>query len=88
MSDNIGYDVGAASPTLLIATPTHDGRLHHSYVAALIATRALLSAQGIANDHLFLPGWSLMPEAPNEIAARFLAEPSWPHLLMVDSDSG
>jgi hypothetical protein len=86
MPDIMAPDTAATRRAVLIATPTHDGRLHHSYVAALIVTRALFAAQGISSDHLFLPGWSLIPEARNEITVRFLADPSWPHLLMVDSD--
>ena len=86
MPYDMSHDVDTTPPTLLIATPTHDGRLHHGYVDSLMATRALLDAHGIGNGHLFLPGWSLIPEARNEIAARFLAAPCWSDLLMVDSD--
>jgi hypothetical protein len=88
MPDIMAPDTAATRRAVLIATPTHDGRLHHGYVDALISTRALFAAQGISSDHLFLPGWSLIPEARNEIAARLLAGPSWSRLLMVDSDSG
>jgi hypothetical protein len=82
----VARGAGAARPALLVATPAHDGGLHHGCVGSLIGTQRLLHARGIPSGHLLLPGCSPIPAARNEVAARYLAEPAWPHLLIVDSD--
>jgi hypothetical protein len=42
MPDDMSHDVDSTSPTLLIATPTHDSRLHHGYVDAARAAAPIL----------------------------------------------
>ena len=68
---------------LLIATPTHDGKLDHSYVTSLVKT--LKRDVGMPVDTYFLAYDSLIQSARNRILEYALRN-AYEYTLFIDSD--
>lgn len=73
-------------PTIVIATPCYDCRITIEYAHALITTLRTLPGHGIDVAWQTRPGDSLLPMARNMLVAQCLSDPTWTHLLMIDSD--
>ena len=72
-------------PNVLIGTPTFDRTFHAEYLLSMLT---LLSAGVGASFGIRLPYSSLLPMARNVLATAVLENPSYTHLLFVDSDMG
>ncbi len=72
----------------LIMTPSHDGKFFANYVASAMALMAAGTEIGMPVNFMFHCGESLVTRARNQCVARFLAEPTWTHLVWVDGDIG
>lgn len=71
---------------VLLATPTHDGMVTVTYTESVVAaTRAL---QGAVDLRPTFIGATLIAHARNAFATMVLEDPSFTHLLFVDSDMG
>ena len=71
-----------------IATPSYSGAMTTAYVRSLLALVNLAWARGFPMQTRFLDGDSLIPRARNRLAAEFLADARWTHLLWIDADIG
>lgn len=76
---------GPARPSVLIATPTHDGSLDCRHVAALVESVALLARAGIGHEIRYEVGNSLVADARNRLVAHFLAGRHG-DLVFIDAD--
>src|SRR5262245_50888217 len=72
--------------SVVIATPTYDGKVSTGYVMALSETQELLGEAGISSAWLTCAGHSLIPRARNILAEQFLNDTSATHALLVDAD--
>lgn len=70
--------------TVLLATPTYDGKLDAHYVAGLMQSAALQ----MFHTNYFLCCESCIPLARNRIAHHFMQKTKYQHLLMIDADVG
>jgi hypothetical protein len=70
---------------LFIATPCYDGNVNSEYVMSLLGLQRLLIQHGIGYDMCFHSD-SLITRARNNIAARFLRQQIYSHLLFIDAD--
>ncbi len=73
--------------SVMIATPTIDGRLDYRFVSSLMRTFDLLRAKGIAHTVNFEVGNSLIADARNRLVRNFLNS-DYTDLLFIDSDIG
>jgi hypothetical protein len=71
--------------TLFIATPCYEGNMKSLYVMSMLGLQRLLMQNGIEHDVCFHSD-SLISRARNTIAARFLKQQIYSHLLFVDAD--
>lgn len=71
-----------------VATPSYGGTLGSLYVRSLLDLANLAWTHGFAMQTRFLDGDSLIPRARNRLAAEFLADSRWTHLLWIDADVG
>ncbi len=70
-------------PTLFVATPLHDGNVHHLYLAG--ALQAMAAFPGRIRFDVVVS--SFLPKSRDALTARFL-ESGASHMLCVDSDIG
>src|SRR4051812_19262457 len=70
-------------PILFLATPLHDGRVHHTYLAGAVQLSAMLPGQLIVSTYTN----SFLPVSRDLLTAQFLTSPAT-HLLCIDSDIG
>jgi len=66
-----------------LATPLHDGRVHHSYLAGAVQMSAAAPGQLIVSTYTN----SFLPVSRDLLTAQFLRSPAT-HMLCVDSDIG
>lgn len=77
-----------AKPTsVMIATPTIDGRLDYRFVSSLMRSFDALRAKGIVHTVNFEVGNSLIADARNRLVRNFL-QSDFTDLLFIDSDIG
>jgi hypothetical protein len=74
-------------PKILIATPCYGGVVTSHYLMSVLGLTRLLAERGIEHD-LRTVSDSLVSRARNFIAAAFLREESFTHLLFIDADLG
>jgi hypothetical protein len=72
-----------SEPTLFIATPLHDGNVHHLYLAG--ALQAMSAFPGRVRFDAVVS--SFLPKSRDTLTSRFLASGA-SHMLCVDSDIG
>src|SRR3954468_20823443 len=65
------------------ATPLHDGRVHHGYLAGAVQMSAAAPGQLIVSTYTN----SFLPVSRDLLTAQFLRSPAT-HMLCVDSDIG
>jgi hypothetical protein len=70
---------------LFIATPCYDGYVNSGYVMSLLSLQRLLMQSRIDYD-VCLHSDSLITRARNRIAAGFLRQSAYSHLLFIDAD--
>jgi hypothetical protein len=73
----------ANRPIIFLATPLHDGRVHHTYLAGAVQLSAMLPGQLIVSTYTS----SFLPVSRDVLTAQFLTSPAT-HMLCVDSDIG
>ena len=73
---------------IMAATPTYTGQVCVPFVNSYICTWALLANRGVQMELEMASHFSLVQYARNYIAAKFLKDSSFTHLLMLDSDLG
>lgn len=73
---------------ILIATPTYDGQVAVNYLNAVVDLLEAARRGGDVSFELSTPRATFLPEARNAFASRVLADPSFTHLLFIDSDMG
>ena len=74
---------------ILIATPTGDEKLTSSYTVSLLRLYRTFAAQCPGVDFTVdISSGSDLPFLRNLFASRFLNDPSYTHLLFIDSDMG
>lgn len=79
-----GTDPGPARPPVFfLATPLHDGRVHHTYLAGAVKMSAAAPGQLIVSTY----SNSFLPVSRDLLTAQFLRSPA-SHMLCVDSDIG
>lgn len=71
---------------VLIGTPCYGGLCFVGYVASLLTSREYLKTKDIQIETCFLTNESLIPRGRNTIVAKFMADPSFTHLLFIDGD--
>jgi hypothetical protein len=74
------------APQVFIATPSYDGKVTAEFATSLSTTQCALALRGISSAWKYLAHESLLPRARNILAALFLAEPDFTHVLWVDAD--
>ena len=74
-----------SAQSVLIATPTLDGGLDARYVSALLRSTDALRAQKIRYEINFELGNSLIADARNQLASRFLRS-QCTDIVFIDSD--
>lgn len=74
--------------SILIGTPCYGGVVHVNYMKSMLALMPALDARGVAHDYKTLGQESLISRARNTIAAEFLGNPDFTHLLFIDADIG
>ncbi len=72
---------------VLIGTPCYDNVVHLCYMQTIIETMSILVESNIQNEW-YVTGGSLVEMARNRIAAKVINDPSFTHLLFIDSDMG
>lgn len=74
----------APSPSahVMIGTPAYGGMVHVTYVQALLG----YAQHGIRHSLVTIGNESLITRARNSLAALFLAQPQFTHLLFLDAD--
>lgn len=72
----------------LIVTPSHDGKYFHNYTISLINLVHHASQIELPIQVLLMRGESLITRARNDAVSNFLANPSYTHLVWIDSDIG
>jgi hypothetical protein len=70
---------------LFIATPCYDGNVSSGCVMSILALQRLLMENRVSHD-ICLHSDSLITRARNRIAANFLHQPEYTHLLFIDAD--
>ena len=73
-------------PHILIGTPCYGGLIHEGYVRSFADTITNLPKHGVNVGWCFLANESLIPRGRNSIAAKFMANKSYTHLLFIDAD--
>jgi hypothetical protein len=71
---------------VLIGTPMYGGMCHRGFVESLLRLQQLCLGLGIKITHKFLSNESLITRGRNLINAIFMSNPSYTHLLFIDSD--
>lgn len=71
---------------LLIATPCYGGNLHYQYVASLFQLTKQFEKRNIGYSIAFLGNESLVTRARNIMVGKLLSNPTFTHLLFIDSD--
>src|SRR6478736_422234 len=74
---------GPRRPVFFLATPLHDGRVHHTYLSGAIQLSAAAPGQLIVGTYTN----SFLPVSRDLLTAQFLRSPAT-HFLCVDSDIG
>jgi hypothetical protein len=74
--------------SILIGTPCYGGVVHVNYMKSMLALLPALAARSIQCDYKTLSQESLISRARNTIAAEFLGNPAFTHLLFIDADIG
>lgn len=72
----------------MVATPTYDGTLHHRYVESYAAALLYCLYHKVELDLRIVAGSSLIQYARNQLVRLFLEDPSYTHMLWIDSDVG
>lgn len=73
---------------VLIATPTYTGQLYAEYVKSLTAAWVYCLYHKVELELNVADGYSLVQFARNRLAQDFLDDPSYTHILWLDSDLG
>ena len=73
-------------PKVLVATPVHDGMVTVTYTEALLTAAQKLQST-VELRPVFI-GATLIAQARNAFATMVLEDPSFTHLLFIDSDMG
>lgn len=71
---------------ILVGTPCYGGMCFIGYVASLMQAKDYLRTKNIQLETCFLTNESLIPRGRNTIVAKFMNDPSFTHLLFIDSD--
>jgi hypothetical protein len=83
----VASDASSASEprraVFFLATPLHDGRVHHAYLAGAVQMSAAAPGQLIVSTYTN----SFLPVSRDLLTAQFLRSPAT-HMLCVDSDIG
>jgi hypothetical protein len=70
----------------MIGTPCYGGMCFCGYTASLLQSKEYLKTKNIELETCFLTNESLIPRGRNTIVAKFMADPSFTHLLFIDAD--
>jgi predicted O-methyltransferase YrrM len=73
---------------IFIATPTYDGTLHHRYVSSLMAATLYCLFHKVELELRIIAGASLIQYARNQLVREFLEDPTYTHMMWIDSDVG
>ena len=71
---------------IMLCTPSYNHEFNVNYVVSLFRTIQALSAMEIDLRWLPICGHALLPLARNYLAAEFVSDPSYTHLLWIDAD--
>jgi hypothetical protein len=73
---------------IYVGTPCYGGQLFAGYTASLLQSQAYLGnmTPPVKLETCFLTNESLITRGRNTIVAKFLADPSFTHLLFIDAD--
>lgn len=74
------------SAKILVGTPCYAGLATVDYVNSFLRSQNALRQYNIELDSCFLMNESLIPRGRNTIVAKFLANPSFTHLMFIDAD--
>ncbi len=79
----VAPEQNARPAVFFLATPLHDGRVHHTYLAGAVKMSAAAPGQLIVSTY----SNSFLPVSRDLLTAQFLRSPAT-HMLCVDSDIG
>lgn len=79
--------VSAPAKTILVGTPTIDGKLDAWYVNSLVDTVRICAANNIFLKPIFLAYESILPQARNEVF-KLAFDNKFDHMVFIDSDVG
>lgn len=82
----IAQESSGPQAKILVGTPCYGGMCFIGYVASLMQAKDYLRTKNIQLETCFLTNESLIPRGRNTIVAKFMNDPSFTHLLFVDSD--
>lgn len=81
-------DSGDPPIHICVCTPCYGSQVHLGYLHGMLQLVGACTQAGILLSYRLDGGDSLITRARNKLAADFLAEPSYTHLMWIDADIG